>query len=171
MLSWPRIQDSSLRSNMFHRWVQQKSHRTAACQECSHPPRTWASLILLEKEGLSNIQRSPAHLFQSVTSPHSGPECAASKRSGLCNIFRLGLRCISTASMSNIHFPSTISHICQLFLRAVRPTDLSSNKSRWCQDLILETGRQGRYCVSSLGLQSDRPGLLSYLPCWASVWP
>lgn len=40
-----------------------------------------------------------------------------------------------TASMKNTHFPSTIYHICQLPLRAVRAKNLSSSESRWCQGL------------------------------------
>lgn len=49
----------------------------------------------------------------------------------------------SAASMK-ICFPSSIYHYLPTFLRAVRATNLPSNKSRWCQGLNfreLETGK------------------------------
>jgi hypothetical protein len=68
MLTQPRIQDSFLRSNVFHRWMQPKSHRPASCQECAHPPRTWPPAILPGKQGLPEIRPSPG---PSVPACHS----------------------------------------------------------------------------------------------------
>lgn len=158
MLTQPRIQDSFFRSNVFHRWVQPKSHRTAACQECAHPPRIWTPVILLGNQGLSEIRPSPG---PSVPVCHSAtfyfwlPSFKKQLRNifPLCPIWMVWL----PWSMCLFLLPSLLT-----VLRTEKVTNLSYNKPRWCQGLNAVSQGES-YCLPSAWVRyqhAEPPALL-----------
>lgn len=156
MLTQPRIQDSFFRSNVFHRWVQPKSHRTAACQECAHPPKTWTPVILLGKRGLSEIRPSPGP---------SVPVCYSaifyfwlpSFKRQLRNIFLLCPRWM-------VWLPQRMCLVLLPSLLTVLRTEKATNPDD-AKALMLGASAGAAVCPV---LGSDT-GVLSHLPCWASL--
>lgn len=165
MLTWPRIQDSFLRSNVFPRWVQPKTQLLCAkgvltCPGPEHHEfcsgrrvflnlaQSWpiCSTLSFSHTLVLNVQLQKAADFEAY-SP--------------CPRWIAGLPWRFSLS----HLPSLLTT-----LGIMRPTDVLSNKSRCCQGLNSANWRAGNCFASSLGLRSY-PGMWRHLLWWASIWP